>query len=95
VSPPGTLALAADVAWIDMAESGVDVVYATALPDGPPLVLSGTAGLIFVAAQEGGTAEEIVDRVAHGADATAGEVRADVLGFLDHLVTLGLLTRTP
>jgi hypothetical protein len=89
------IALAARVAWLDMTDSDQDVVYATALPDGPPLVLGGTAGLIFVSAVDGGTEDDIVERVAAGAGLDPAAVRRDVLTFLDHLVSRGLLTRTP
>ena len=89
------LALAARVAWLDMTETGQDVVYATALPDGPPLVLSGSAGMIFVSALDGGTEDDIVERVAAAAGLDPAAVRADVLTFLDHLVSNGLLTRIP
>ena len=89
------ITLAARVAWLDMTGTGNDVVYATALPDGPPLVLGGTAGLIFVSAVDGGTEDEIVERVAATAGLDTDAVRPDVLAFLDHLVSRGLLTRTP
>ena len=88
------IAVGARVAWLDMAETGEDVVYATALPDGPPLVLGGTAGLIFVSAIEGGTEDEVVQRVATAAGLDPADVRPDVLTFLDHLVSRGLLTRS-
>jgi hypothetical protein len=93
-----TLALADRVAWLDMAEmvgAAEDVVYVSLLPDGPPLVLRSTAGLIFVTAVDGGTEDEIVDRVATFAELPADDLRPDVLTFLDHLVSLGLLTLTP
>ncbi len=93
-----SLVLADRVAWLDMAEmagSGEDVVYASLLPDGPPLVLQGTAGLIFVAAVDGGTPDDVLARVAALAELSPDDLRLDVLTFLDHLVTLGLLTLTP
>jgi hypothetical protein len=88
-----TISLAARVAWLDMADTGQDVVYATALPEGPPLVLGGTAGLIFVSAVDGGTEDDVVQRVAASAGLDPADVRPDVLAFLDHLVSRGLLVR--
>jgi hypothetical protein len=87
------VALSPRVAWLDMADTGADVVYATTLPDGPPVVLRGSAGLIFASAAPGGSEDEVVERVAEAADVGTDVVRDDVLGFLDQLVSLGLLTR--
>jgi hypothetical protein len=81
------------VAWLDMAERGEDVVYATTLPDGPPLVLRGSAGLIFAIAADGGTVEEVVTLVSEASGAESAQIRDDVVGFVDHLVSLGLLQR--
>ena len=43
---------------------GQDAVYASALPDGPPMVLRGTAALIFLVAARGGSLDEVVAGVA-------------------------------
>jgi hypothetical protein len=92
-----TFALADDVAWLDVTGPEVnesdEVVYATALPDGPPMVLKATARLIFAAAAAGGTLEEIVDRVSEESGADRDDLRDDVVAFLAELVSLGLLAR--
>jgi hypothetical protein len=59
------------------------------------VVLRGTDGLIVVvAAAAGGTVDEVVvERVADAAGVSTEVVREDVVTFVDHLVSLGLLTR--
>jgi hypothetical protein len=89
---PATVGVPARVAWLDTVEGDADVVYASTLPDGPPVVMGGTAALIFVVAADGGTLDEVVDRVAEAADLPPADVRPDVVQFVEHLVTLGLLT---
>ena len=86
--------LASRVAWLDPDGDGGEVVYATTLPDGPPLVLRGPAAVIFLAAADGGPVEEVLDRVTETTDAPAEQVRADVLAFLAQLASLGLVTLT-
>lgn len=86
--------LADRVAWLDLADRGQDAVYVSALPDGPPMVLSATAALIFVVvASQGGSVGDVVAEVAEqsGQDVTA--IHDDVVGFLDELERLGLITR--
>jgi hypothetical protein len=90
----GLVRLGDRVAWLDLAERGQDAVYASALPDGPPMVLQATAALIFLEAAKGGTVDEVVARVAEESGQSAQEIRADVVGFVDELVHAGLLTRT-
>jgi hypothetical protein len=85
------VAVAPRVAWHLMEETHTDVVYATTLPDGPPLVLRGTAGLIFANATAGGTLAELVTRVGEAAGAEPAHIRDDVVGFVDELVSRGLL----
>jgi uncharacterized protein YbjT (DUF2867 family) len=86
--------LANRVAWLDLADRGQDAVYASHLPDGPPMVLRGTAGLIFVVAAAGGTVDEVVAEVAETSGQPVEAIRDDVARFVEELVLLGLLTRT-
>jgi len=69
-----------------------EVVYAARLPDGPPLALPGSAAIIFTAATDGGTLEDILARVAEVAGLPADDIREDVTTFVAELVSLGLLT---
>jgi uncharacterized protein YbjT (DUF2867 family) len=82
------------VAWLDLADRGQDAVYASALPDGPPLVLRETAALIFLVAARGGTLDEVVAGVAEESGHPVEAIRDDVAGFVEELVHLGLLTHT-
>jgi hypothetical protein len=93
-SAVGSVTVGDRVAWLDLAERGQDVVYASTLPDGPPMVLQATAALIFLVAGQGGTIDEVVARVAEESGQSAQEIRDDVVGFVDELVHAGLLTRT-
>jgi hypothetical protein len=88
-----SFALADDVAWLPGMAWDSETIYATRLPDGPPVVLPATAGLIFVAAAEGGTLEGIIDRVSEDSGADRDVVREDVVSFVAELVSLGLLAR--
>jgi hypothetical protein len=87
-----TFALADDVAWLDVTEGG-EVVYATSLPDGPPVVLRATGRLIFTAAAAGGSLDVILERVAAASEMDPDTIRDEVSAFVDDLVTLGLLAR--
>ncbi len=87
-----TFTLADDVAWLDMTEDE-EVVYATRLPDGPPVVLRATGRLIFTAAAAGGTLDVILERVAAATEMDPDTIRDEVTAFVAHLVTLGLLAR--
>ena len=89
----GTVATGSRVAWLDLADRGQDAVYASALPDGPPVVLSATAALIFLVAARGGSLDEVVAGVAEESGQPVEEIRDDVVSFVDELVGLRLLIR--
>lgn len=87
MTAPG-VEVSADAGWVE-----VDgVVYAAALPDGPPLVLHGPGALVWRAAVPGGTLTEVVARVAAAAETSAEVVADDVTRFVDDLVAAGVLT---
>jgi hypothetical protein len=88
-----SFAVADDVAWLPGTAHDSDTIYATRLPDGPPVVLPGTGGLIFVAAASGGTLEEILERVSEDAGVDREDIRDDVASFVEELLSLGLLAR--
>lgn len=71
------------------------VSYVATLPDGPPLVLRGSAAVIWQAAVPGGTRDVIVERVTTATGLSAEDVASDVTTFLDDLVERGLLVRAP
>ena len=81
-----------DVAVVDdePRDGGRGAVYVALLPDGPPVVLDGTAALIWreAVADDAGP---VVTRVAARAGVPEDEVRADVEAFLADLVLRGLL----
>ena len=93
----GAVRLADRVAWLDSADHGAgdeqDAVYASGLPDGPPMVLRETAALIFLVAARGGSLDEVVAGVAEESGQLVETIRDDVVAFVDELVHLGLLTR--
>lgn len=82
------------VAWLDLADRGQDAVYVTALPDGPPMVLTSTAALIFLVAARGGSVDEVVAGVVEESGQPADSIRDDVVEFVAELVDRGLLIRT-
>lgn len=88
-----TFGLAGAVAWLMRESEGVETIYATALPDGPPLVLRETGALIFTAAAAGGSLDAIVARVCEEVDADPDDIRSDVAAFVEQLVSLGLVAR--
>ena len=87
-----TFGLANHVAWLDVTDDG-EVIYATSLPDGPPVVLRATGRLIFTAAAAGGSMDAILERVAAASEMDPDTIRHEVTAFVDELVTLGLLAR--
>lgn len=85
----GLLAVAPRAAWVEHD----DVVYAALLPDGPPLVLAGTSGVIWRAVTAGGTVGDVSSRVADEVGSPVEAVSADIAAFVDGLVAAGLVTR--
>jgi hypothetical protein len=90
----GAVSAGSRVAWLDLADRGQDAVYASALPDGPPVVLSGTAALIFLVAARGGSLDDVVAGVAEESGQPVAEIRDDVVRFVDKLVDLRLVARS-
>lgn len=69
-----------------------EAVYVARLPDGPIIVLEGTAALIWAEAcsSEPG---EIADRVGERVDRDTGEIADAVSRFVEDLVARGLLRK--
>jgi hypothetical protein len=88
-----TFAAGDRIAWLEATVHGDGVVYAAALPGGPPVTLEGSGGVIFVAAVQGGTLDDIVVRVSSQVGVEAEEIRDDIRAFVDQLVEMGLLER--
>ena len=74
-----------------------DVVYVAKVPDGAPVVLRGSAGMIWlaVAGEPACDEESIVSRVAEQAGMRAEDLRQDVVGFLGQLTEAGYLREMP
>ena len=69
-----------------------DVVYAASLPDGPIVVLEGSAAVIWDELMRGGSGS-IAERVADATGASLDSVRADVDAFVEQLIGLGMVSR--
>jgi hypothetical protein len=78
-----------DLAWVE----SEDRVVLVRLDDlaAEPLVLSGSAAAIWAAADEPGTVEALVERVAAAYDSPADVVRDEVAAFVGTCVGLGIL----
>lgn len=82
------------VAWVEVGEDdeALDPEAVVArVPEGPPLALRGPSALIWFAALEGGTEDDVVSRVVHTSGQPATVVAGDVRDLLARLVALGLL----
>ncbi len=66
------------------------ILYAASLPDGPIVVLSGVAALIWGEACTGERAT-IAERVARATEVSPDQIRPDVDAFVADLVARGLL----
>lgn len=80
-----------DVGYVDSEPAGDDVCYAALLPDGPPVLLRGSAAEIWRAAVRGGSVASITADVADEIGVSARDIEFDVREFLDDLVARGLL----
>jgi len=84
---------APDVGWV--ADEEEVRVYVAKLPHEAPVVLDGTAALIWLALRDGGTAEEAAASVAEATGADLGLVREPTTTFVDELVSRGLFVPGP
>lgn len=87
-------AIADDIAWVSRDEYDTDdvrVAYVSALPHGPTIVLEGSACLIWLAVEAGGTLDDIARATADLADADPDEVVGDVETVLSRLVELSFV----
>ena len=82
--------IAANVGHVDDAGRA----YVALLPEGPPMVLTDSAAMIWAEALPGGTVSAIAGRVAEAAGVPVGDIIEDVETFLDELVTHGVLVRS-
>ena len=83
--------IADDVAWVSHADlDGGDVptAYLARLPGGPPILLEGSACLIWLALADGGTLEELTESAAAMSGTAAEEISGDVEMMLDQLVAI-------
>lgn len=85
------LVVAAAAAWVE--HEGT--VYATRVPDGPPLVLAGSGAVVWRCLTGGGTLDEVTERVAEASGSARETVAADVAAFVAGLTDAGLVEREP
>lgn len=83
----------ADVAVVDgeAAEGGPVAVYLAHVPNGPLLVLEGSAAAIWREAVSSAADADVADRVAAVVGVATAEIREEVTAFLAELVARGLL----
>lgn len=87
--------IADDVAWVSREEldNGSSVTaYVTLMPHGGPLTMEGSACLVWLALDEGGTLDEITAVAADMADIDRDQIRGDVLDLIEQLVGAGLVS---
>ena len=86
----------ADVAVVDgepASDGGPATLYLAHLPNGPLLILEGSAASIWRAAVSSAGDSDLVERVADQTGVAPEEIRADVSDFVEDLVAQGLLER--
>ena len=71
-----------------------EAVYVARLPDGPILVLNGTAALVWQSAVAS-KRETIAERIAAATSMPVDGIRTDVEAFLESLIAQGLLVDAP
>ncbi len=94
-----TYSIAGDIAWVSRQEldSGdLPVAYVAPLPHGPAVVLEGSACLVWLLVDDGGTLDDIARGAADLAGLEPAEVIGDVEALLTELVALGVVrTQSP
>lgn len=83
--------IADDVAWVSLEDLDVDNVptaYLTRVPKGVPIMLEGSACLVWLALAEGGTLAEVTAAAAAMSDADADAISDDVSALVDQLVAI-------
>jgi Coenzyme PQQ synthesis protein D (PqqD) len=81
----------ASTGWVELEGT----VYAARLPDGPPVVLTDAAALIWDVVLDGGTVEQVVAEVAAATGESATTVEPAVVAFVSGLVDAGVLSLVP
>ena len=87
--------IAPDVAWVEARTPGPDSteVFVARMPDGPQLVLQGSAWLVWSVVAEHAELDDAVAQIASHTSSTAEMVAPDVEAFMEQLVAQGLLRR--
>lgn len=83
--------IADDVAWVsdeDLDEGGIPTAYLSRVPGGPPIMLDGSACLVWLALADGGTMEELTVAAAAMSESTVEEISRDVATMVDQLVAI-------
>lgn len=83
--------IADDVAWVsneDLDGDGIPTAYLSRVPGGPPIMLEGSACLVWLTLADGGTMEELTMGAAAMSESTADEISDDVAMMVDQLVAI-------
>lgn len=86
--------VADDIAWVsreDLDSGEGPVAYVASLPQGPTMVLEGSACLVWLLVAEGGTLDDIARGAAEQADLATEDVIGDVEILLTELVDAGVV----
>lgn len=89
-----TFHIADDVAWVsrhDLDDGTIPMAYAAVLPTGRPVVLEGSACVVWLAVADGGTLDDIIGASALMAETDPDSIRDDVRALVDSLVAGGLV----
>lgn len=83
--------IADDVAWVsheDLDAGDAPTAYLSRVPGGPPILLEGSACLVWLALADGGTMEDVAAAAAEMSGSTVDEVSEDVESMVDQLVAI-------
>lgn len=98
-SPPATVRIAPAVAWVDIDPArdpgAPDTVVLARVPQGPPMVLSGSAAQIWRAVLTHELVRDVLAEVRDAVTDSPDDLDGLVLAFLGELQTAGLVVLTP
>lgn len=83
--------IADDVAWVsheDLDAGEAPTAYLSRLPGGPPILLEGSACVVWLVLADGGTMDELIAAAAAMSGARVEEITEDVSTMVDQLVAI-------